>query len=63
LEQELGIDGRVEHFDDKPLSLLFEELCAYVGGSFRDTERSIKKKIGNYSPGLSPASLEDGLTI
>jgi len=57
LEQELGIDGRVEHFDDKPLSLLFEELCAYVGGSFRDTERSIKKKIANILKDVQPQAL------
>ena len=57
LARDLGVDGFAKQFDDKPLSFLFEELCAYKRGQIRDTERTIKKRIANLLKKPKPHAL------
>ena len=48
LVDEFDVGHLVQHMDQKPLSMLFEELCAHCGGkSFRGAERSVKTKIAS----------------
>ena len=48
LADEFDVGHLVQHMDQKPLSMLFEELCAHCGGkSFRGAERRVKKKIAS----------------
>lgn len=62
LATDLGVETRVQRFDDKPFSLLFEELCAYVGGRSRDAEHAIKETIAALLANIPPHPLHAQLT-
>jgi hypothetical protein len=54
----LNVSDRVRCVEQKPLSMLFEEICAHAGGkSFREMEHSVKKKIGTFIGEIEPTEL------
>jgi hypothetical protein len=52
-----GLTGIVQYHERKPLSLLFEELCAQLPGKFLDNEIKVKAIIGEMLVDIPPSHL------
>jgi hypothetical protein len=59
LTAELGLDGQVKYHEQKPLSLLFEELCVRVPDfkTVRAAEHEVKRKIASLMDSFPPHKL------
>jgi len=57
LGAEHGVPDFEKYIDQKPLSLLFEELCAYRGGAFRRTETTVKRRIAALLADVKPGDI------
>ncbi|WP_246795461.1 SIR2 family protein [Burkholderia perseverans] len=65
LTAELGLDGQITYHDQKPLSLLFEELCVRVPDfkTVRAAEHEVKKRIALLMDSFPPHELLRPLVV
>lgn len=65
LTAELGLDGQVSYHEQKPLSLLFEELCVRVPNynSVRAAEHAVKQRIAVLMASFPPHDLLHSLVV
>jgi hypothetical protein len=57
LGSESGVPEFTENVEQRPLSLLFEALCAFRGGRFRRAETAIKGKIATLLSDVTPGPI------